>query len=567
MSHRHAPTLILAALIALAATSRPAESASGRPSVPFTVLFDTRTLSDGPLAPNVLANRSGWVRIPEDNTAHKFLGDAVFLNNRIAVVLRRKSSAAEVYAWADTGPKQRVLLVPLAAGGRPASAPASARILENSAGEVVLETTCKTDKGAPLWIRYRLTTGEMTLDVLPGGGVRTLRVGGRIRYVVVPDYFADDMVYRADKLPAPVIGLPTENFFLSLIEGGDALVMCVWKSKRQNARVVRLHGPQGRVVCEIECRRGKSIWVAVLEHPGIWHSRAFKARDRGRQVVLAWHPPFPARWRASVSQPDGTAASRPLRTEGGRALVRVPDARPPGLAVVYPLERSGETPLSVFCPTDVIRTTLGVGPCQYILDLEGLDADADRTPAQVTLWIERLFERKRAGRDKKQIQERLRQMVAHFREVKKRLADYMAFGAMVAALCNRALADDPKRPGLARDLRDLIEATKGMAKPPRAYAVSLKDVEAAAATMAALVGQADALPRCRDLGGSLRKMERDQDATLARLRMTVRRMRQLCLTAEATSPRDAELAKAIRAHTEQLLWVKSNAEPRKESTP
>ncbi|NQT51271.1 hypothetical protein HQ576_04440, partial [bacterium] len=248
------------------------------------------------MAPKALANRSGWTRIPEDNTTHKFLGDAVFLNDRIAVVLRKKSSAAEVYAWADTGPKQRVLLVPLAAGGRPASAPASVRILENSAGAVMLEAACKTDKGSPLSARYCLTTGEMALDVRPGPGVRTLRVGGRIRYVVVPDYFADDMVYRAAALPAPVVGLPTENFFLSLIEGGDALVMCVWKSKKGHARVVRLPGPQRRAACEMDCQKGESIWVAVLEHPGIWHSRAFTSQDRGRGTALAWPPPFPARW-------------------------------------------------------------------------------------------------------------------------------------------------------------------------------------------------------------------------------------------------------------------------------
>ena len=581
MSHRHTPTRILAALIALAAASRHAESGSGGPSVPFTVLFDTRTPSDGPLAPEALANRSGWTRIPEDNTTHKFLGDAVFLNNHIAVVLRRRGSVAAVYAWADTGPKQRVLLVPLAAGGRPASAPASVRILENSAGAVMLEAACKTDKGSPLSARYRLTTGEMALDVRPGPGVRTLRVGGRIRYVVVPDYFADDMVYRAAALPAPVVGLPTENFFLGLIEGGDALVMCVWKSKRRNARVVRLPGPQQRAACEMDCQKGKSTWVAVLEHPGIWHARDVKKVEMGRDIALDWRPGYPARWRMSFAHAGGVSRSHPFQANGtvgsegcwlenGRAFVRLlsrgnSDAiHPEKFLVVYPIERSRETPLSVFCPTDVMRNTLGVGPCQYLLDLEGLAADGGRTPAQVTAWVEGLLQHKRAGRHEEQIRERLRQMMAHFRESHKRIAEYVGFAVKVRSQCDKALEDDPKRVGLARDI---LEAMSGSPRHPPLHRAPLRAAEDAAARMAALIGRDDALPQCRELGATLRTMERSQDAALARFRMIVRRVRQLCLTAEATSPKDTELARRIRAQCEQRLWEKSNAEPRKEPTP
>ncbi|NQT54378.1 hypothetical protein HQ576_20140, partial [bacterium] len=313
-----------------------------------------------------------------------------------------------------------------------------------------------------------------------------------------------------------------------------------------------------------DCQKGESIWVAVLEHPGIWHSRAFTSQDRGRGTALAWPPPFPARWRASVSQPDGTAVSSTLRIESGRALVRVPDAPPPGLAVVYPLERSPATPLNVFCPTDVMRNTLGVGPCQYLLDLEGLGADGGRTPAQVTAWIEGLLERKRAGRHEKQIRERLRQMMAHFRETHKRIAEYVGFAVKVRSQCDKALEDDPKRVGLARDI---LKAMSGSQRHPPLHRAPLRAAEESAASMAAAIGQEDALPRCRELGTTLRTLERNQDAALARFRMIVRRVRQLCLTAEAASPAAAGLAQRIRAQCEQRLWEKSNAEPRKEPIP
>jgi hypothetical protein len=40
-------------------------------------------------------------------------------------------------------------------------------------------------------------------------------------------------------------------------------------------------------------------------------------------------------------------------------------------AILYPIQRAKDTPLEVMTPADVVRDTLGVGPCEYILDKEG----------------------------------------------------------------------------------------------------------------------------------------------------------------------------------------------------
>lgn len=40
--------------------------------------------------------------------------------------------------------------------------------------------------------------------------------------------------------------------------------------------------------------------------------------------------------------------------------------------VVYPVDRRKETPLTEVTPTDIMRDSLGQGPCGYVLDLEGL---------------------------------------------------------------------------------------------------------------------------------------------------------------------------------------------------
>lgn len=40
--------------------------------------------------------------------------------------------------------------------------------------------------------------------------------------------------------------------------------------------------------------------------------------------------------------------------------------------LIYLLDRYENTPLSVFTPVDIMRQTLGRGPCEYIVDIEGI---------------------------------------------------------------------------------------------------------------------------------------------------------------------------------------------------
>jgi len=40
--------------------------------------------------------------------------------------------------------------------------------------------------------------------------------------------------------------------------------------------------------------------------------------------------------------------------------------------LAYPSDRAKDTPLAMFTPVDIVRQTLGVGPCEYVLDREGL---------------------------------------------------------------------------------------------------------------------------------------------------------------------------------------------------
>ena len=69
--------------------------------------------------------------------------------------------------------------------------------------------------------------------------------------------------------------------------------------------------------------------------------------------------------------------------------------------------------MTTFTPIDILRGTLGVGPCQYILQTEGLASDANPTPDNVMTWVEKQFSRKKEKKAADEIRERLAQMVEH----------------------------------------------------------------------------------------------------------------------------------------------------------
>ena len=465
------------------------------------------------MAPEAVERRAGWRPIAEDTLRHRFTGDAVFLNDRLALVLRSRGAGAEVYARAAKGLQRRAVLAP-----RGARALAALTILENSPSAVMLEAAFKTSAGKTASVRLRLTAGEAFVEARAGQGADRLLVHCEARRVVVPDFFADDMVFGPETCQGARVGLPAENVVLNLIEGGDAIVMCVWQSNEQNADLLLTGERAKRRIrgCEIELAKGKSIWVACLEGSRLWQSRPLADEEGADALARRWAPPFPAKWRA---------------VKGCGALV------------VYPLDRSRATPLTVLCPIDVMRNTLGVGPCQYVLAMEGLGTGGDPTPAVVASWIEKQFKRGRSRRRSAEIAERLGQMIRHVKHADARIGQYAAFGARVTALLGSSGAR------ATRGIADELAASRPRAAPEQARSL--------AAAITALIGKENALPECQRLAGELRRVGAAQDRALARCRMVARRLKQWGRTT-AAEPAAAELARAVQRMAEGMLAKKGD---------
>ena len=319
------------------------------------------------------------------------------------------------------------------------------------------------------------------MEVRAGEGVNRLLVRCPARYVIVPDFFGDDMVFGPEDLTRPRLRLPAENFCLGLSDQGSAEVMCVWQSSQQQAVAVPsspglLERRAGKRLARRPLRAGRSrpprtrasgSPASTVRASGTSRSSRPKMPSRRRRWIgnrplrrsggptcsRAMAPRSPGSSTIRMPRQDDQAAAdagsadHPCCFEAGRAVVRLPGElqTAPGRSslLVYALDRSRATPLTTFCPIDVLRNTLGVGPCEYILKTEGLATETNPTPDNVMTWVEKQFGRNRQKKAAEEIQELLGQMVAHVGHAQARIERYGSFAREVCDLCGQAALGQP----------------------------------------------------------------------------------------------------------------------------
>jgi len=625
---------LVSAVVALlaAATWLPAAE---KPPSPFVRLFDTQAASSAPLSAEAVAKRTRWLAVPENDLAHRFTGDAAFLNDKLAVVLRRRGAGAEVYSRTPAGWKRRSLLAPGAAPGDAAGAFSSLRIAENTPAAVMLEATHETRAGKPVTGRFRLTTGIAVVEFRAGRGTDRLRLRDRIRHVVVPELFANDFIVSPDSVKYDRVGIPAENTLLALLGQGEGIGVCVWRSVEQNADAILAGTGEQRAIraCEIECDPNQPVWYGLLEAEGIWHERSIAADGGGKTTPLDWEPPFAAKWRGDFVGPGEEIVSLDLREvarseqplsrvpqlvgrfdpllgvprwvvvepvsvrpwpegsypllfylESGRVFMHLPKPvavsgstsaparrQPlPHRLVVYPIDRSRATPLTVFCPIDVMRNALGVGVCQYVLDTEGLSQDGPITPAEVGKWLEKLFRRKRDRREAEAIRQRLGAMRQHVRRVAERIKEYDAAIGRAAKLCEAGREGrDSGIAALAEQLKPSAGETWAKSLDPKWVVFEVLGLAEAhdhgefaenlTGGIVALVDRPEAEGKVAKLAEQvryLRYLASAQDLALAEARMVLRRMKQKCRTFEPHGPKAGEFAAKIRSEVDKMLRKK-----------
>ena len=562
-------------------------------------VFDTGAASSAPLTGEVVTRKAGWTPLPEDAANVHFRGDAVLANDRLALVLRQGAQGAEVYGLGPKGPTLRAVLVPV--GAEAGAKLQSVQIVASDPTQAAVDVAFRSAGGQNLKMRFELAMGQVFVKTAPGEGVRALSIEAPCRFVVLPDFFADDMVIDATEIASAAAEIPSDNFLLHLLPDREAIVMAVASNRGQDAQIA-LAGQGGERSIrssQMAYGTGGKIWVAVLQAPGIWHQRDVTKGEADKILPLDWTAPFPAQWRVDwrlagrltaswemVAQlrsgefmkygwfgnPGTLPANRKRWTtvlgsfsypcwldRTGRGNLQ-PLAKPDrfeGPAVIYPVNRAKDTPLREFTVVDLVRATLGVGPCEYILDVEGQGATMKgRATCATRDALGAIYSSGQQKRRRAEIEKILDDVVIFVKFIRGRIEQYIGFGHETLAYL-----DGQKRahPELSASIAELETAAgaldaamarrKSHIKTPQ-YVVDL--TEQFRKTLLDYEGD-DALKKCTAITHAIVDVGGNQDELVGECRLAVKVLRQRAGLVLAADPRAAEIAHEIRDRTQKAL--------------
>jgi hypothetical protein len=143
--------------------------------------------------------------------------------------------------------------------------------------------------------------------------------------------------------------------------------------------------------------------------------------------------------------------------------------------LIYPIDRDKsapqETPLDVYTFVDIMRQTLGQGPCEYILDLEGVHsrgAGGDRDivdDATCSIWLGHIFPYTKAkelpDEKKAHLVKAVKDLLPFLHAVYDRIVEYDEFNKRLIAHLKKAEANEAVKPVAGR-IAELAEAMKKM---------------------------------------------------------------------------------------------------------
>jgi hypothetical protein len=260
--------------------------------------------------------------------------------------------------------------------------------------------------------------------------------------------------------------------------------MIVWPAGDQEVQTIIAGQKEDRFLEATEITfDNKNLYLAVLDSPGIWHSRQLEdVSCVGRDIGTGWKRPFQARWRGDFRLADRTDSWEfesqrrdsvgvppfgnivwPFWFDREEAMIRLFRKDYLGVALIYPLERKPATPVTVLTPVDILRDALGAGPCEYILDREGLGARSaggnrnlvSTGVCNTTGVMQHFFELGLECRERKLVEDLADDVLAFNITVRQRLEEYRVFARQLAQLSREARNSNPAAKALADRVEQL----------------------------------------------------------------------------------------------------------------
>jgi hypothetical protein len=598
--------------------------------------WDTGTSEAAPVGTEGLLQKKGWKTLESGASPQ---GDLVITNGKISAVARKQGTGLEIYSHRSGRPIQRTRLHPAGAG-----AVEKISLVEVGRGGATIELTWKNAA-----VRFRLPKGELFVESQSLNGDARLGIECAGRFVILPDFFADDILVDGWKLPVDRVDLPSENFVLHLQGEHEAIVMAVFENRDQDVRLNVGRHEQSRRITGSEIafgQKGRKIWVAVLEGPGIWHSVDVGPEDKKKILPLDWTMPFTAQWRVDFTRkddltdswdlllpaPEGDGFIKPswINQEGKisdpskTATGEVdPDAYKPGgpasdrlgpdrnrwttvlgkvqypcwtdksgkgflqpldhkkvlfsgPVVIYPSNRLADTPPEWYTPVDIVRSTLGVGPCQYLLDVEGQKQEhVGRATCHVRTLLNATYGASQQKAKRKEIENWLGDGLDFVTHIRNRILAYIEFGREIRKYLAAQREAHPEAKeaideleAIAREIDARVDArmeSMKMRLTKLAVEVADRKEEITPPALAAALNRsfvkslldyegADWKDRLKkEYTDPLTTIGGEQDEMVGECRWAVKALRQKAGILMAVDPKVAPVAAEVRSRTQKIL--------------
>jgi len=447
-----------------------------------------------------LVNRSAWKVVPTEtekwgepdytnpenySLRYSFKGDAAVENEHLIAVFSAREGKAAVYSKADRAVR-KVEIVPLRFRTVPAGI-TRVGVLKNSGDEAVLEVVFSGEKkDGNLSIVFSFSK-EQIIAIDPSESVSGISLLSPIRYGVLPDFISDDLIFDPQDYPSlQTLHAPSGNLFVGLLEGENDVLTVTWAKGRQKVRLTPDENQRRpRLIKSVDIENdGKSVFLAVLSAPAIWHEEVLKPSYLERDISIGWKRPFAAKWITQLLEDDvkttftfreirpkrfwrGGVGSYPYPVwfKDGTTFYRLGKKIPPkGKSLVYCLERKG-TPASVTTPVDIMKATLGRQLCRSILDVEGRrlrshirkDAVIGAATCEVTDGMQPVFEAGEEVARKEYLHGGVDDMVYFIARQRQRVEEYQEFAGRMLDCLDRT---GKSRPDLKPFLEDMRTITR-----------------------------------------------------------------------------------------------------------
>jgi len=563
---------------------------------------------------NGAENRAAWKRVPSElfvfeadppkaasdpgyyGREYSFKGDTVVENRSMVAVFWSEKGRVVLYSKADAdssgvaassgeGLGKKILeFVPFQSKASMGKL-SRCEILRNAADEVIIQVFTTASGMEDSSVAFYFGRTEI-IEIKPGAKTNGISLLSPIEYGVVPGFIGDDLIFSSAQFEsAETPRLPSENVFLGLLKGEGSEFVMTWPKGRQQLSLRLAKDPQSKLAFEsIDFNNdGKSLYLAALSAPGIWHREELKPAFLEKDVALTWKPPFAARWKTQLSEAgvQTTFAFResrgqvwrgvpgsynyPAWFEDGRAFVHLSKKVPPkGESLIYFLEGQ-DTPLDVPTPVDFVRATLGRELSESVLDPTGrkLRTHHRRGGEGVhractcgcTEAIQAVFEAGEEVTKKDYIAEALDDMKYFVGRHVERIGDYQRFASDVIQLLHARVVSEPELKSYLEDLEQIVQQI------PQEYSVQKENMKSAehvtelSRKTMSLTGNRSAnnLTAYMDLLKAWRAMGGAQDYVLAQCHTITRKLFQEAGYGCVNEAKAVAVAQEIRSRCRQIL--------------